>query len=265
MRFIEILLSVAFSVICFGERPDVYLDSRHDPIAVDGLIEAEWENHDAQTFETSRFEGRWKGCYDNTYYYFLIEADDPEALTNNVHLELYGWEGRCDPLPWPVSGRVDEPEHFYRIVWSRNSNVVRVYKDDLFFHYDGPALSNHGVLLSHTITAGGYVVEVAVPGELIEALLGAGGDYSWTDEIRLSLGADLLGASDAHWPGPDTPYALCDMALIGFSGWPDNAIDTTPASLRSGSSGGPVEMTLHFPDAEAPLSYTLTKNHEWIS
>jgi hypothetical protein len=267
MRLIQITSLILIFAYHSRALPDYYLEARSHPILIDGLAEREWLDYETNKIEfpaLSEHSASWRGTYDNSYYYFLVEVIDGDGTGNNVRFYVYGSSSVCsgsNPIPDAP------PESRYRISWRQDLEGIHLREERVFDSGSKTLADSSGVLLAATVSSSGYTVEIAIPSKLIGSSLGAGGDFNWTTPIQFGISIFDDGALSqiVYWPENDYATDVCDLAEIGFSGWPGDSVTTSPASVAFEAVGGSTSISVEFADESYPLEIQMADRDNWLS
>lgn len=232
-------------------QPEAFLNSREGTILIDGSVDAEWSQHASHSLGENTALS-WRGTYDNSYYYFLVESETGDMTS--ARLYFYGSD---------ACGGVFEtqPEHVYRISWTAELGLkaMRHAPDG-----SGTWEEKSTETVYASADANGNALELAVPASLIGSMPGAGGDVNWTQPIRMMIGA-RNGGSYQYWDSAfqqSNDYWQCDYGRLEFSGWPVNAIEVAPETIQVSYLGGIIPTTVTFVDPDSTLE--VADSPDWI-
>lgn len=228
-------------------------------------MDVEWERYPAENLfdaEAEPDDATWRMCFDQSYYYFWIEAPDTDPVPQSLWIYLYGSNPCMDYLWEPF------PDYSYTIRWRRNRGWAFFQwpaESGVGFDSAGEVLDSPVVTATGRTEAGRLVWEVAVPAQWIEASLGAGGDYNWTAPILLGIrlfpgGDSALGST---WPQDLGLDHVCQWGTVQLWDWPGPSVWADPPSLLFEAEAGTAETTLAVADPTAVLGVTGTVP-DWV-
>jgi hypothetical protein len=240
--------------------------ARHGPIVVDGISETEWSEMPSAPF----FDGSeavdglsWQMSFDQSYYYFRVEAAEESVPIQTLRLYLYGSNPCAGLLPEAI------PENAYTVRWHRDGGWAfyeTAVESGFWQAGEVTATTSSTVVAANVSEDGPDVWEMAVPASWIGSELGAGGDFHWSQPILagLRLWAGENGTEILHWPVDLALETVCQLGRVDLAdGWPQDALWGSETRFRFEPDGGTASTMISVPEPEATVA-ALGIVPEWI-